>query len=191
LFLNPIFIWGTAILCRYSEAAQSWKHDPLILQNTPYRPKTAFKRFRKAIWTYLMSDVGHRKTMLSANSWRDELIEPRHWFRTHWDKSWGIRYHWMWLLDNKSTTERIARDAKWANPELRFARLRNQMLDPIVAYLKSAGKPVERNRLARAICNQGAGPIQRIPSQSLRTCGLEIWRFIPATKPACPPGGTQ
>jgi hypothetical protein len=47
------------------------------------------------------------------------------------------------------------------NPELRFV-LRNQMLDPIVAYLKSAGKPVERNRLARALYNQAAGPIQRI-----------------------------
>jgi hypothetical protein len=47
------------------------------------------------------------------------------------------------------------------NPELRFV-LRNQMLDPIVAYLKSAGKPVERNRLTRALYAQGAGPIQRI-----------------------------
>ena len=53
------------------------------------------------------------------------------------------------------------------NPELRFA-LRNQMLDPIVAYLKSAGKPVERNRLARALYAQGAGPIQRI-RQSITT----------------------
>jgi hypothetical protein len=53
------------------------------------------------------------------------------------------------------------------NPELRFA-LRNQMLDPIVAYLKSAGKPVERNRLARALYNQAAGPIQRI-RQSITT----------------------
>jgi hypothetical protein len=47
------------------------------------------------------------------------------------------------------------------NPELRFV-LRNQMLDPIVAYLKSAGKPVEKNRLTRALYAQGAGPIQRV-----------------------------
>jgi hypothetical protein len=47
------------------------------------------------------------------------------------------------------------------NPELRFI-VRGQMLDPIVAYLKSAGKPMERNRLARALYNQGAGPMQRI-----------------------------
>jgi len=53
------------------------------------------------------------------------------------------------------------------NPELRFV-LRAQMLDPIVAYLKSAGKPVERNRLARALYAQGAGPIQRI-RQSITT----------------------
>lgn len=47
------------------------------------------------------------------------------------------------------------------NPELRFI-VRGQMLDPIVAYLKSVGKPMERNRLARALYNQGAGPMQRI-----------------------------
>jgi len=53
------------------------------------------------------------------------------------------------------------------NPELRFV-LRAQMLDPIVAYLKSAGKPVERNRLARALYAQAAGPMQRI-RQSITT----------------------
>ena len=53
------------------------------------------------------------------------------------------------------------------NPELRFV-LRSQMLDPIVAYLKSVGKPVERNRLQRALYNQGAGPMQRI-RQSITT----------------------
>lgn len=47
------------------------------------------------------------------------------------------------------------------NPELRFV-LRAQTLDAIVAYLKSAGKPLERNRLARALHKQGAGPMQRI-----------------------------
>jgi hypothetical protein len=53
------------------------------------------------------------------------------------------------------------------NPELRFV-LRSQMLDAIIAYLKSAGKPVEKNRLARALYAQGAGPIQRI-RQSITT----------------------
>ena len=33
-----------------------------------------------------------------------------------------------------------------------------QMLDAIVTYLKSEGKPVERNRLARALYAQGCGP---------------------------------
>jgi hypothetical protein len=47
------------------------------------------------------------------------------------------------------------------NPELRFV-LRSQMLDAIIAYLKSAGKPVEKNRLTRALYAQGAGPMQRI-----------------------------
>jgi hypothetical protein len=53
------------------------------------------------------------------------------------------------------------------NPELRFV-LKSQMLDPIVAYLKSVGKPVERNRLQRALYNQAAGPMQRI-RQSITT----------------------
>ncbi|HEY2168770.1 MAG TPA: hypothetical protein VGJ30_04035, partial [Candidatus Angelobacter sp.] len=53
------------------------------------------------------------------------------------------------------------------NPELRFV-LRSQMLDTIIAYLKSAGKPVERNRLARALHTQAAGPMQRI-RQSITT----------------------
>jgi hypothetical protein len=53
------------------------------------------------------------------------------------------------------------------NPELRFV-LQGQMLDPIVAYLKSAGKPIERTRLARALYAQAAGPIQRI-KQSITT----------------------
>lgn len=53
------------------------------------------------------------------------------------------------------------------NPELRFV-LRSQMLDAIMAYLKSARKPVERNRLARALYAQGAGPMQRI-RQSITT----------------------
>ena len=53
------------------------------------------------------------------------------------------------------------------NPELRFV-LRSQMLDAIIAYLKSAGKPVEKNRLTRALYAQGAGPMQRI-RQSITT----------------------
>src|SRR6476469_2795997 len=47
------------------------------------------------------------------------------------------------------------------NPELRFI-VRGQMLDPIVAYLTSTGKPVEKNRLTRSLYAQGAGPMQRI-----------------------------
>ena len=53
------------------------------------------------------------------------------------------------------------------NPELRFV-LRAQMLNPIVAYLKSVGKPVNRNRLQRALYNQAAGSMQRI-RQSITT----------------------
>ena len=53
------------------------------------------------------------------------------------------------------------------NPELRFV-LRAQILDAIVAYLKSVGKPVERNQLQRALYRQGAGPMQRI-RQSITT----------------------
>lgn len=62
------------------------------------------------------------------------------------------------------------------NPELRFG-LRAQMLDPIIAYLKSVGKPVERNRLQRALYNQGAGPMQRIRQSittNLRTGNLTL-----------------
>jgi hypothetical protein len=62
------------------------------------------------------------------------------------------------------------------NPELRFV-LRGQMLDPIVAYLKSVGKPVERNRLARALYAQAAGPIQRI-RQSI-TMNLRVGNLTP------------
>jgi len=47
------------------------------------------------------------------------------------------------------------------NPELRFV-LQSQMLDPIIAYLKSVGKPVNRNKLARDLYAQAVGPIQRI-----------------------------
>ena len=53
------------------------------------------------------------------------------------------------------------------NPELRFV-LRSQILDAIVAYLKSARKPVERNRLTRALYAQAVAPIQRI-RQSITT----------------------
>jgi hypothetical protein len=53
------------------------------------------------------------------------------------------------------------------NPELRFV-LQSQMLDPIITYLKSVGKPVDRNRLARELYAQAVGPIQRI-KQSITT----------------------
>lgn len=47
------------------------------------------------------------------------------------------------------------------NPELRFV-LQSQMLDSIVTYLKSAGRPVNRKMLVRKLYAQAAGPIQRI-----------------------------
>jgi hypothetical protein len=53
------------------------------------------------------------------------------------------------------------------NPELRFV-LQSQMLDPIIAYLKSVGRPVNRNKLARDVFAQAAGPMQRI-RQSITT----------------------
>jgi len=53
------------------------------------------------------------------------------------------------------------------NPELRFV-LQSQMLDPIIAYLKSVGKPVNRNKLTRDVYAQAAGPLQRI-RQSITT----------------------
>src|SRR4051812_36928125 len=53
------------------------------------------------------------------------------------------------------------------NPELRFV-LQSQMLDPIVAYLKGVGKPVQRERLARELYARAVGPMQRI-RQSITT----------------------
>src|ERR1043165_5127708 len=47
------------------------------------------------------------------------------------------------------------------NPELRFV-LQPKMLDSIIAYLKGVGKRVHRNKLARDLYAQGAGPLQRI-----------------------------
>ena len=53
------------------------------------------------------------------------------------------------------------------NPELRFV-LQSKTLDPIIVYLKSLGKPVHRNKLARDLYAQGVGPLQRI-RQSITT----------------------
>ena len=53
------------------------------------------------------------------------------------------------------------------NPELRFV-LQSQMLDSIIAYLQSLGKPVHRNKLARDLYTRGVGPLQRI-RQSITT----------------------
>lgn len=50
------------------------------------------------------------------------------------------------------------------NPELRFV-LRAQVMDLIVGYLKSAGKPVERNQLARALYTQGQAQYSAFASQ--------------------------
>ena len=76
------------------------------------------------------------------------------------------------------------------NPELRFV-VRNQMLDPIVAYLKSAGKPVEKNRLVRALYAQAAGPIQRIRQSITTNLRIGNLTLSPATKSDCPRGGTR
>src|SRR6476469_1083611 len=46
------------------------------------------------------------------------------------------------------------------NPELRFV-LKSQMLDPIVTYVKSVGKPANRSTLSREFYAQAAGPMQR------------------------------
>jgi hypothetical protein len=62
------------------------------------------------------------------------------------------------------------------NPEVRFV-LRTQMFDLIVVYLKSVGKPVERNRLQRALYNQAVGSMQRIRQSittNLRTGNLTL-----------------
>jgi hypothetical protein len=63
------------------------------------------------------------------------------------------------------------------NPELRFV-LQSQMLDPIVTYLKSVGKPVNRSRLSRELYAQAAGPIQRIRQSitvNLRSGNLTLY----------------
>ena len=54
--------------------------------------------------------------------------------------------------------QEIVRDV---DPELRFM-LRPQMLDYIITYLQSAGKPVSRKALAEILNSQGAGPVMRI-----------------------------
>ncbi len=62
------------------------------------------------------------------------------------------------------------------NPELRFI-LQSQMLDLIIAYLKSAGRPVSRRILARELYAQAAGPMQRIQQSitlNLRSGNLKL-----------------
>ena len=63
------------------------------------------------------------------------------------------------------------------NPELRFV-LKSQMLDPIVTYLKSVGKPMNRSRLSRELYAQAAGPMQRIRQSitvNLRSGNLTLY----------------
>jgi hypothetical protein len=47
------------------------------------------------------------------------------------------------------------------NPELRFV-LGPRLLDRTITYLESAGRPLGRKSLTRALHSQGAGSLQRI-----------------------------
>jgi len=65
------------------------------------------------------------------------------------------------LRDLGYTHERWQEIVKDVDPELRFI-LRPQVLDAIVVYLQSVGKPVKRQTLIRSLNTQGAGTLQRI-----------------------------
>jgi hypothetical protein len=65
------------------------------------------------------------------------------------------------LRDLGFSRERWQEIVKDVDPELRFV-LRPQVLDAIVVYLQSAGKPVKRPTLIRGLNTQGAGTLQRI-----------------------------
>ena len=54
--------------------------------------------------------------------------------------------------------QEIVRDV---NPELRFV-LSPRLLDKIIAYLESVGRPLSRKSLTRTLHLQGAGTLQRI-----------------------------
>ena len=54
--------------------------------------------------------------------------------------------------------QEIVRDV---NPELRFV-LSPRLLDRIITYLESVGRPLSRKSLTRALHLQGAGTLQRI-----------------------------
>jgi hypothetical protein len=54
--------------------------------------------------------------------------------------------------------QEIVRDV---NPELRFV-LGPRLLDRILTYLESVGRPLSRKSLTHALHSQGAGPLQRI-----------------------------
>ena len=65
------------------------------------------------------------------------------------------------LRDLGYSHERWQEIVKDVDPELRFV-LRPQVLDAIVTYLQSIGKPVKRPTLIRSLNTQGAGTLQRI-----------------------------
>src|ERR1041384_6954852 len=61
------------------------------------------------------------------------------------------------------------------DPKLRFM-LRPQILDHIITYLQSVGKPVSRKALAQILNSQGAGQVMRIRqaiTTNLRTGNLK------------------
>lgn len=67
--------------------------------------------------------------------------------------------------------QEIVRDV---NPELRFV-LGPRLLDRIITYLESVGRPLSRKSLTRALYLQGAGALQRIRqtiTMNLRTGNL-------------------
>lgn len=66
---------------------------------------------------------------------------------------------------------------KEVNPELRFM-VRPKMLDAIIACLRDAGEPVDREALVRQLNSQGAGALQRIRHSitgNLRSGDLAIY----------------
>ncbi len=72
---------------------------------------------------------------------------------------------------SRENWQEIVRDV---NPELRFV-LSPRLLDRIITYLESVGRPLSRKSLTRALHSQGAGTLQRIRqtiTMSLRTGNL-------------------
>ena len=75
------------------------------------------------------------------------------------------------------TQKRWQEIVKDVNPELRFM-LHPQILDYIITYLQSAGKPVSRKALAQILNAQGAGQLMRIKqaiTANLRSGNLKLF----------------